>query len=159
MNRNLIHLDSDSDARLLQSVRGRTNLFKTLLGDAPTLPFTLPVRGQGYPAMNLWEDPENVYIECEVPGFTMEELDVTLNGDLLSIEGKRRQRETDGDGVRRLRIEQSRQTFERMVRLPIEVDAEKVAAELENGVLTITLPKTERERSRKIPINSSTQGS
>lgn len=111
---------------------------------------TMPVAGRGNPAVNLWESGEAVFAELEVPGVKSDQIEVSVVGDELTLTVKRDS--GDGDGVTYHRRERPVGAFTRVVRLPVEVDAAKVSAELRNGVLTVTLPKAEAVKPRKITV-------
>lgn len=104
-----------------------------------------------YPALNLWEDNEKVWVEAELPGFELNELEIYVNGGKqLTIKGERKQAAQEG-GVWH-RQERSFGNFERALELPHDVDADKVSAELKQGVLTITLPKREEVKPHRIAV-------
>ena len=106
-------------------------------------------RGE-YPALNIWEEGDCFHVEAELPGVAQEELEVFTIGDELTIRGRRQPKENDVTYHRR---ERGMGDFERVVRLPADVDAEKVEAHLASGVLTLRLPKAEAARPRKIKVN------
>lgn len=105
------------------------------------------------PALNVWENDEALYAELELPGVKLEDLDVTVHGRVLSVRGERRA-EVAEEGVTTHRRERPIGAFQRTVQLPADVDAEKVEARLEHGVLMLTLPKQEAARPRKIEIRT-----
>jgi len=106
-----------------------------------------------YPPLNLWEDEDNLYVEAELPGFELSELEITVTGEnQLSLKGERRQPELQGGTWHRQ--ERGYGSFSRLVELPHPVDADKVTAELKHGVLTITLPKREEAKPRKIEVKT-----
>mgnify|MGYP003573730603 CR=1 FL=1 len=104
-----------------------------------------------FPAMNLWEDDATLYVEAELPGINLEDLEIYVNnGNELSVKGERREPEAaDSTWHRR---ERGFGAFSRSFELPSEVDAEKVQARLQNGVLLIELPKREAEKPRRIEV-------
>ncbi len=104
-----------------------------------------------FPALNIWEDKDNFFAEAEIPGIAQDELEVFTIGDELTIRGQRKP--MTGKGVNYHRQERGTGQFERVVTLPAEVDANKVEAHLHNGVLTITMPKAEQAKARKIQVN------
>ena len=108
------------------------------------------VRAGTMPALNLWEDEGNLYAELEVPGMKMEDLELTVTGNELTIRGERKAFEQEG--VTHHRREREVGQFRRVIRLPVDVDAEKVEATLRHGVLTIALPKAQSARPRKIEV-------
>ncbi len=106
---------------------------------------------RGYPALNVWEDTQNLYAEAEVPGLTMEDLEVYVVGNDLTIKGERKENGQEAYHRR----ERGVGPFERVLPLPIPIDADKVEAQLSNGVLTIKMPKAEAARPRRIEVKTS----
>jgi HSP20 family protein len=103
-----------------------------------------------FPALNLWEDEQNFYAEAELPGFKTGDVDVSVAGNTLTLQGERKAAEQEG--LTYHRRERAFGTFSRVVELPFPVEAEKVKAALKDGVLTITLPKAEAAKPRKIEV-------
>ena len=106
-----------------------------------------------YPALNMWEDDDNLMIEAELAGFAMDDLEMYVTGgNQLSVKGERKPPEvSDGTWHRR---ERGFGSFSRVVELPHPVDADKVTAEFEHGVLRITLPKAEEAKPRRIEVKA-----
>jgi len=102
--------------------------------------------------LNLWEDDHNLYVESEVPGVKMDDIEILASGDELTIKGRREVEIPEDAKV--LRRERGMGTFERKTSLPIEIEVDKVQATLKDGVLTVTLPKTEARRPRKIEVKA-----
>ncbi|MBI4718610.1 MAG: Hsp20/alpha crystallin family protein [Planctomycetes bacterium] len=123
-------------------------LFNDLLECTPP---AAPVRGT-FPQVNVWEDSDSLVAEAEIPGLTMQNVEVFVLGDELTIQGKRG--ETSGEGVTYHRRERGLGEFSRVLRLPVAIDADKVSAELRDGVLTIRLPKAQAALPRKIQVKS-----
>lgn len=105
-----------------------------------------------FPAVNVWEDADHIYIEAELPGFRLEDLELLVMGDELTIKGERK--DVVDDNVTYHRRERSTDSFSRVWRLPVEVDAVGVEATLRDGVLTVTLPKGEQAKPRKIEVKA-----
>lgn len=105
----------------------------------------------GFPAVNIWEDRDSFYAEAEIAGVAQSDLEVFTIGDELTIRGKRTAEA--GKGVTYHRQERGTGEFERVIRLPADVKADDVQARLANGVLTITMPKAEEVKPRKITVN------
>jgi HSP20 family protein len=110
-----------------------------------------PFRTRAFPAINVWEDNENLYAEVEVPGLTLEDLDVHVIGGELSIKGSY-QESVDSNDARVHRQERWSGSFTRALTLPTEIDTDKVEATLKDGVLNITMPKADVARARKIAV-------
>jgi HSP20 family protein len=99
------------------------------------------------------EETENAYIlRAELPGMTKDDIQITLENNVLRLSGERKV-EKNVDQSNYHRVERVYGTFSRSFALPHEVDAEHVQAHFENGVLTLTVPKAEQARPRKIEIS------
>jgi len=105
---------------------------------------------RGQPAINLWETPDNLLFECELPGVKSEQLDISVVGDELTL--KIQQPDLQESGVTFHRRERPVGVFGRVVALPVPVEADRVEAKLRDGVLTVTLPKAESAKPRKIHV-------
>jgi HSP20 family protein len=105
----------------------------------------------GLGSLNVWEDSQTFYVETEVPGIPMENIDINLTASELTIKGSRTV-ETGGDDAVTHRRERASGEFTRSIRLSTPIDADKVTASLKHGVLLITLPKAAEARARKITV-------
>lgn len=105
-----------------------------------------------FPLVNLTETKENYMLRAELPGVTAQDLDIQTTGRNITISGERKI-EPDPN-VRYHRREREPGRFSRAMTLPGDIDREKIEASLENGVLTITIPKSEKARPRQITIKS-----
>jgi HSP20 family protein len=109
-------------------------------------------RTKAFPALNIWEDGDNLNAEAELPGLTMDQVEVYVVGNELTIRG---QRHATADAKHEFhRRERGAGEFARTVTLPFEIDAQKVEATLRNGILNITLPKAEAAKPRKIAVKA-----
>jgi HSP20 family protein len=105
-----------------------------------------------YPPVNVWEDDHSFYLEAELPGMSIEDLEIFVNeGDQLSIKGNRKPSEIEG--AKLCRRERGHGEFNRTFKLDSDVKVDEVAASFKHGVLTVTLPKSEAVKPRKIEIN------
>jgi HSP20 family protein len=103
------------------------------------------------PLLNLWEDDENLYAEADLPDVQADKLEVLVNeGNQLTIQGERKA--PDIKNAVWHRQERPHGQFVRTVTLPMLVDAEKVEARFEQGVLKLTLPKSAAAKPRKINV-------
>ena len=102
--------------------------------------------------LDLCETDEHVRVRAEVPGIDPDDLRINLMGDVLSLSG----RKVDDDESERGRYYSERRfgSFERTVRLPCAVDPDRVSAEHRNGVVTITLQKSESVRPKRIAVKT-----
>jgi len=106
-----------------------------------------------YPPVDLWEDGENLYVEAELPGLEMNDLEIYVTGDnQLSLRGRRSPPQVEGGTWHRQ--ERGYGEFGRVVELPYAVAADKVSAELKHGVLCVTLPKHEAAKPRRIEVKA-----
>lgn len=105
-----------------------------------------------YPALNIWRGEDAVLVTAEVPGVRMEDMELTVHQNTLTIKGRRAPVAAEPD-VSFHRRERTYGSFARTIALPFNVDPDRVQASAENGVLTITLPRPDAERPRKIQIS------
>ena len=106
-----------------------------------------------FPALNVWEDDDHYFAEAELPGISMDDIEVYITGSELTIKGARHAKAPDN--ARALRRERSMGEFERTLTLPKEIDADNVEASVNNGVLTIKLPKAVETKPRRISVQAS----
>lgn len=107
----------------------------------------------GFPTVNLWTGESSAVVTAELPGVTLENLDISVVGDTLTIRGLRN-REQVGDQVTYHRRERGFGRFVRVVQLPFRVEPDEVEATLKNGLLSITLPRVQADRPRTIQITT-----
>ncbi len=108
--------------------------------------------GTPFPALNAWADDKALHLEAELPGVLPTSLEVTVEGDELTLAGERP--DLVEAGLTEHRRERTTGRFSRVVRLPFGVDATGVEARLEDGVLVVTLPRAEAERPRRIEVQA-----
>ena len=106
----------------------------------------------GYPAMNVWTDEDNAVVTAELPGVVLDDIDITVEDDVLTLRGSRKPDEVEGATYHRQ--ERRYGSFLRTFRLPFRVDAEKVEASFAKGVLQIALPRAEEDKPRKITVRA-----
>ena len=108
--------------------------------------------GSAYPALNTWEDGDNAWIEAELPGLGLDDIEVLVNGGEVTINGQRKPAEPQQQGATWHRRERSHGRFSRTLTLPWDVNADKVQATLRDGVLTVQLPRAESAKPRKVKV-------
>jgi HSP20 family protein len=109
--------------------------------------------GAATPALNVWEDEAAFHLETDLPGVNADAVDVTVTeGNKVTVSGERKASEPANAVWHRQ--ERFAGTFSRELTLPAPVDADKVEARFEHGVLKLTLPKSEAARPRKIAIKA-----
>lgn len=101
--------------------------------------------------ISLWHDEDHIYVEADMPGMSDQDVEVTVHKGVLFIRGERKPEE----GRQYLYNGRTWGRFERAITLPDEVDADAVQAELSNGVLRLTLPKSPETKPRKIALRTS----
>ena len=116
------------------------------------VPF-LAERSDTFPRVNIWTTESESIVHAEVPGVPMEDLDVTIVGTTLTLKGARKPA-AQVPHERHYRHERRYGTFGRSVQLPHKVDADKVTATLEDGILSVRLPKAPEVKPRKVMVKS-----
>jgi HSP20 family protein len=104
------------------------------------------------PPVDVYEDEHNVILKIEVPGIDEKDIDVRIENNVLTIHGDRQfEKEEKEENFRR--VERQYGTFTRTFTLPTTVDAEKVAANYDKGILKIALPKKAEAKPKQIKVN------
>lgn len=109
-------------------------------------------RGRSWPSLEVTGGDNEVRVTAELPGMEEKDVEVMVDGDVLTIRGEKRSETKDEE---RHFSERSYGRFERSIALPFEVEEDKAQASFQNGVLTVTLPKSAKaqERGRRIAVN------
>jgi len=102
------------------------------------------------PNVNIFETPEGYVLQAEMPGVSKNGLEITLEGTEITITGRRSPETVAGETLFR---ESNTADYRRMFELDPAIDTSKVSAKIEQGVLTVTLPKSERVKPRKITVD------
>lgn len=106
-----------------------------------------------FPAVNVWAGDEDALLTAELPGIDPASLEITVKQDTVTIRGERKA-EALQKGESFLRQERGSGNFVRSFALPFHVDAAKVTALYQKGILQVTLPKHEAEKPKKITVNA-----
>ncbi|MGC9323559.1 MAG: Hsp20/alpha crystallin family protein [Desulfomonilia bacterium] len=106
-----------------------------------------------YPALNVYTGDEDVVITSEIPGIDPADIDLSVTGDMLTIKGTRKNPQLKND-ERWHRRERGYGNFYRTLKLPYNVDGNKVSADYTRGVLKIVLPRAEADKPRKITVKA-----
>ena len=104
------------------------------------------------PLMDLKEDDENYYAQLELPGLSKEDVKISIENNILRVYGEKKQEQVKEKQEHR-RVERSHGVFERCFRLPQEIEDAGIRADMENGILRITIPKTQKAEPVQITIN------
>jgi HSP20 family protein len=105
------------------------------------------------PAVDIYEDNDKFVVKAELPGMKKEEISVSLHGNTLTISGERKQEEQKKEGES-YRSERFFGRFQRSITLPAPVDMNKIEASYKDGVLNITLPKSEEAKPKQIQVKT-----
>ncbi len=146
MNRNSLASPASSRTTSVAGLPGFDDLFQS---------FFAPVYGAGatLPAIDLTETSEAYEVAVDVPGWNLDEIDVQLTNNVLSIRGDRGQSaQQPADSLRWHVAERNHGSFARSIKFPVGVDAAGVKATAKNGVLTVSVPKAATARAQKIKI-------
>lgn len=102
------------------------------------------------PEVNIFETKDGYVLEAEMPGVSKEGLEITMEGNEITLVGRRRGESLPGEALFR---ESGDAGFQRVFELDPAIDTSKIVARMDNGILTLTLPKSERVKPRKITVD------
>lgn len=128
----------------LQQLRNRMNHFLSDEGEGARL---------WAPVVDVTENKDEIILEAELPGMKKEEIDIQLNGDTLTLRGERKIERTEKD-ERYHRIERQYGAWQRSFQIEVPIDASKISADYNEGVLSVRLPKSEKIKPRQIAITT-----
>ncbi len=107
--------------------------------------------GNGYLPIDVYNDGDNLVVRAELPGFGLEDVDVTITENTLTIKGEHKvEKEVKEENY--LHREHRAGAFRRSITLPRDLDTEKAAATHENGILTVTIPKSEEAKPKTLKV-------
>lgn len=104
------------------------------------------------PAIDLYENKDNLVVTAELPGLKKEDIDISLHEDNLVISGERKEEKEYGENETQ-RAERFYGRFQRSINLPKKVDVGAIKANYKEGILTVTLPKAAEAKPRQIEVN------
>ena len=104
------------------------------------------------PNLEMYEDADNVVVKLAVPAFNEEDLDISIEDNVLTISGNSKQEEEKEEGKKYYYKGIRTESFSRSVSLPVRVKSDKADAEVKKGVLQITMPKAEESKASRIMI-------
>ena len=115
--------------------------------------------GAWLPAVNVEETPEELVLTAELPGLTDDDIEIELENSVLTIRGEKTAERHEGDESKKYHVwERSYGSFQRSFTLPRTVAADKIAADFENGVLHVRMPKAPEAKGRRIAIGGREAG-
>ena len=132
--------------------RPRKDLFHWFLKDFD-FPGFEPGEREWTPPFDVSETEGEVIVKAEIPGMKVEDIDITLTDGLLTIKGERKMEKEDKQEDYH-RIERHFGTFSRSLNLGLKVKADGIDADYKDGVLTVTLPKAEEDKPKRIEVKS-----
>ena len=110
-----------------------------------------PLQARWVPAVDVHESDKEITLRTELPGLSNEDVELTVEQGRLTVQGEKRFEKEESDGEYR-RVESRYGTFYRSFPLPDSIDQDNIAAHFDNGVLNVTLPKTEAAKPKKIDV-------
>ena len=137
-----------------ESIRTRDSIFDDLFNELYSLPTSfLSKSGMDLsPRIDISETDSEYKIEAELPGINQKEIDVKIDNNILTIKGKKEDIKEEKEKNYHLR-ERYYGAFQRSISLPNNIEPEKIKARFENGVLNISVPKSDKRTPKKIEIS------
>ena len=129
-----------------------TRLFEEFFNDFPFFGSSLEGRENWTPSVDIMEKDGNLILRAELPGLTEKEIELKIEGNILTLKGERKMENEDDKGTYH-RVESYYGSFTRSFRLPDTVDHEKINAEYKNGILKVTMPQKPEVKPREIPVS------
>ena len=124
------------------------NLWSNFLGETSS---PGSVSQEWMPSVDISEVKDKLVVKAELPGLDVKDVSVTLSGDMLTIKGEKKQKKEKKD-EHYYCSERYYGSFQRSIRLPADIKADKIDASFEKGILQVTLPKTEEGKKKEIEI-------
>lgn len=126
------------------------NFFRSGIVQAPS---------QSLPSLDIYsEDDKNMVVEMQAPGFEEKDIDLSLRNGVLEIKAQHSDKQEDKSSKRGYLLKESSSSYYRRIALPEHVDENNVQAELDKGVLKITIPFAERPEPKRVKIKSASGG-
>ncbi len=105
--------------------------------------------GSAYPKVNVYEYDDKLGIIAEIPGLSKKQVNIEVEDNVLTISGDKHSSPVEGDGAKIIRRELKHSSFKRSFELGEQLDGDNVSAKFEDGILSISVPKTEPEKPKK----------
>ena len=141
----------------MNSLVTRGSLFDDFFKDFAPGFYVRPLHGDGLPTpsqikIDVKEDDAAYTVHAEVPGVPKEDIHISIDGNVVSLRAEVRQHDQKKDGEKLLRSERYYGAVARSFQLPVEVDAAQARARYDNGVLVLTLPKKQGNKTQRLAI-------
>ena len=142
----------------MNSLVTRGSLFDDFFKDFAPGFYVRPLHGDGLPTpsqikIDVKEDDAAYTVQAEVPGVPKEDINVSIDGNVVSLRAEVRQHDEKREGEKVLRSERYYGAVARSFQLPVDVDATQAKAKYDNGVLTLTLPKKQGNKTQRLMID------
>lgn len=142
----------------MNSLVTRGSLFDDFFKDFAPGFYVRPLHGDGLPTpsqikIDVKEDDAAYTVHAEVPGVPKEDINVSIDGNVVSLRAEVRQHDEKKEGEKVLRSERYYGAVARSFQLPVDVDATQAKAKYDNGVLTLTLPKKQGNKTQRLMID------
>lgn len=125
------------------------NRIRRFFNDSPSYDFNMSESFS--PRIDISEDEKNILVEVEIPGVKKEDIKITLQDNILTLQGEKKKEEKE-EGKNFFRTERKYGSFKRCFTLPEEIDSDKVDAKFNDGILNITLKKLEVKQAKEKEI-------
>lgn len=149
--RGLFNMPAFGGRNLFSELESMRRRFDRMMSEWPDAPRALAGAGV-FPLVNVTEDADKFYLRAELPGVSSDALDIQATGKTIAISGERKIAE-QGAAARYHRREREAGKFSRIVQIPGEIDADRIEANLQNGILTVAIPKAEAAKPRQVKVN------
>ena len=141
----------------MNALVSRSGLFDDFFKDFAPAFYVRPLHGDALPEpsqikIDVKEDDAAYTVQAEVPGVPKEDINVSIDGNVVSLRAEVRQHDQKKDGEKLLRSERYYGAVARSFQLPVEVDAAQARARYDNGVLVLTLPKKQGNKTQRLAI-------
>ncbi|QPN31009.1 Hsp20/alpha crystallin family protein [Diaphorobacter sp. JS3051] len=142
----------------MNSLVTRGSLFDDFFKDFAPGFYVRPLHGDGLPTpsqikIDVKEDDAAYTVHAEVPGVPKEDIHISIDGNVVSLRAEVRQHDEKKEGEKVLRSERYFGAVARSFQLPVDVDATQAKAKYDNGVLTLTLPKKQGNKTQRLMID------
>ena len=142
----------------MNSLVTRGSLFDDFFKDFAPGFYVRPLHGDGLPTpsqikIDVKEDDAAYTVQAEVPGVPKEDINVSIDGNVVSLRAEVRQHDEKKEGEKVLRSERYFGSVARSFQLPVDVDAAQCKAKYDNGVLTLTLAKKQGNKTQRLTID------
>ena len=138
---------------ILNRKRGILNDFRQLQNEVNHLFNSTVSTSSVFPKVNLFYANDDLILTAEVPGVDPKEIDISIQGNILSLSGKRERTTVAEDAVLQ-RTERASGNFSRTIDLPVKIEVKDIDATYKNGILKVKLPRAEEDKPKKISIKS-----